>query len=147
MLFVETKPKSYGLSSRVKIKSECDEFELSRIISENTIEDIVYVNLPADYIIEDITEEVNVKLNIQAKIQKGREDRRKCETVLDLIAGYNRDRQLSIEQITQMQQTFAQAESMLRASRPDFAKQIITSITPDGVLITQEMKDICLSIL
>jgi hypothetical protein len=86
----------------------------------------------------------------QAKAQRiaqGRADRVKCEMALDLVAGYNRERSLTIEQITQMQSTFAQAEALLRANRPDFAAQVISAIEPDGVIITQEMKDDVLSVL
>ena len=81
------------------------------------------------------------------RIAAGRQDRQKCETALDLIAGFNRERVLTIEQITQLQQTFAQAESLLRANRPDFASQVITAIVPDEVLITSEMKADVLEIL
>jgi hypothetical protein len=81
------------------------------------------------------------------RIARGKEDRQKCENALDLIAGYNRERTLTIEQITQMQQTFAQAEALLRANRPDFAKQVIQAIQPDGTLITSEMKADVLAIL
>jgi hypothetical protein len=81
------------------------------------------------------------------QIASGRADRAKCETALDYIAGVNRSRALTIEQITQMQQAFAQAEALLRASRPDFATQVISAIVPDGELITQEMKDQVLAIL
>jgi hypothetical protein len=83
----------------------------------------------------------------QARIASGAADRAKCQNALDLIAGYNRERTLSFEQITQLQQTFAQAESLLRASRPDFAKQVITALVPDGILVTQEMKQDVLSLL
>lgn len=83
----------------------------------------------------------------QARIASGAADRAKCQNALDLIAGYNRERTLSFEQITQLQQTFAQAESLLRSSRPDFAKQVITALVPDGVLVTQEMKQDVLSLL
>lgn len=83
----------------------------------------------------------------QARIASGAADREKCQKALDLIAGYNRERTLTIEQITQLQQTFAQAESLLRASRPDFAKIVITAIVPDGILVTEEMKQDVLSLL
>jgi len=83
----------------------------------------------------------------ETRIARGAADRAKCQNVLDLIAGYNRERALSIPQITQMQQTFAQAESLLRASRPDFAKQAIQAIQPDGVLVTEQMKQDALDLL
>jgi hypothetical protein len=94
--------------------------------------------------VREATEKERVK---QERITAGRQDRQKCETALDLIAGFNRERVLTIEQITQLQQTFAQAESLLRANRPDFASQVITAIVPDEVLITSEMKADVLEIL
>jgi hypothetical protein len=97
--------------------------------------------------IEDKTAEMAAEALKQARIARGKEDRQKCENALDLIAGYNRERTLTIEQITQMQQTFAQAEALLRANRPDFAKQVIQAIQPDGTLITSEMKADVLAIL
>jgi len=94
--------------------------------------------------VKEATEKERVK---QERIAVGKRDRQKCETALDLIAGFNRERVLTIEQITQLQQTFSQAESLLRANRPDFASQVITAIVPDGVLITEEMKADVLEIL
>jgi hypothetical protein len=92
-------------------------------------------------------DEINSKIALSAKIDSGKSDRLKCEAALDLVAGYNRSNALTIEQISQMQQTFAQAESLLRAGRPDFAAQVITQIEPDGVLITRDMKDNVLELL
>lgn len=88
-----------------------------------------------------------VKVQKQARIASGAADRAKCQNALNLIAGYNRERTLSFEHITQLQQTFAQADALLRASRPDFAKQVIAALVPDGVLVTQEMKQDVLSLL
>ena len=112
-----------------------------------------FQNIPAPSIDElfDLivpVKEAQEKERIKAeRIAAGRQDRQKCETALDLIAGFNRERVLTIEQITQLQQTFAQAESLLRANRPDFASQVISAIVPDGVLITSEMKADVLEIL
>lgn len=83
----------------------------------------------------------------EEKIAKGRAAREACEKVLDLISGYNLDRQLTFEQISVLQATFASAESALRAGRPSFAKSFITEIEPDGELVTQEMKDGALALL
>jgi hypothetical protein len=109
------------------------------------------VNPPTVDELYDLIEPVKASLEVtrvkNERIARGKEDRQKCEDALDLIAGYNRERTLTIEQITQMQQTFAQAESLLRANRPDFAKQVIESIQPDGTLITSEMKADVLAIL
>lgn len=98
-------------------------------------------------LIDSVRQAQEQKAARAARIETGKRDRVKCETALDLIAGYNRERVLSIEQITQMQQTFAQAESLLKANRPDFAAQVISNIVPDGTLVTQEMKDEVLLIL
>ena len=85
--------------------------------------------------------------NKQAKILAGKVAREICEQVLDLVAGYNLDRQLTLQQITQMQSTFANAEAALRAGRPTYAKAFISAIVVDEVLVTQEMKDMCLELL
>lgn len=84
---------------------------------------------------------------IKEKADKGRKAREACEKVLDLVAGFNLDRDLTVEQITQMQSTFANAEAALRAGRPTYAKTYISAITADDVLVTQEMKDLCLELL
>jgi hypothetical protein len=105
--------------------------------------------VPADYTftITDITEELALEKIKQDRIEAGEKARKACQAVLDLVSGYNLDRELTIEQITQMQQTFSTAEAALRAGRPTFAKSFITAIEADEVLVTQEMKDLCLSIL
>lgn len=81
------------------------------------------------------------------KIAAGRAAREACEAVLDLVSGFNQDRQLTWEQVTQMQQTFSNAEAALRAGRPGYAKSFISAIEVDGTLVTQEMKDLCLELL
>ena len=112
-----------------------------------------FENVPAPTIdqlydlIVPTTEKYARAAELKRKRELGRLDRQKCEAALDVIAGYNRERTLTIEQITEMQTTFAQAESLLKANRPDFARQVISSIVADGVLVTQEMKDDVLSLL
>jgi hypothetical protein len=98
-------------------------------------------------LIQPVKQTMDIAQAKAERIAQGRADRAKCEMALDLVAGYNRQRSLSIEQITQMQSMFAQAEALLRANRPDFAAQVISAIEPDGVIITQEMKDDVLSVL
>jgi len=88
-----------------------------------------------------------VAITKQQRIEKGRKARLTCENVMDLISGFNLDRELTIEQITTLQQTFANIESALKSGRPTFAKQMITALEPDGELVTQEMKDEALSLL
>ena len=67
--------------------------------------------------------------------------------VYNLIAGYNLDRNLTTEQINQMESTFSPIMQALQAKRPKKAKGLINSIQPDGNLITQEMKDDVLYLL
>ena len=71
----------------------------------------------------------------------GRLARETCQDVLDVIAGWNMERSLTEQQITDLQVAFSDTEAALQANRPHQAKPLIEAITPDEVLITQEMKD------
>jgi hypothetical protein len=104
---------------------------------------------PEGYWVEwiDITEEVNKQKAIDAKIALGQKARLTCDKVLDLISGYNLDRELSVEQITSMQTAFAPIELALRSGRPSLAKYHIANVAVDGVLVSQEMKDLALELL
>lgn len=108
-----------------------------------------FETIPSEFEVEiiDITEETLLEIQKQAKIAAGKAAREVCQTVLDLVSGYNLDRELTLEQITEMQTLFANAESALRAGRPTYAKYFISQISVDGVLVTQEMKDLCLDLL
>lgn len=97
--------------------------------------------------VEDITEEIRIEADKQEKIVSGKKAREACQAVLDYIAGANLDKNLSIEQITQMQQTYANAETALRAGRPTLAKQLISSIDPDGIIVTSQEKTNCIILL
>ena len=107
------------------------------------------INVPAEYEVveEDITIEVASKASLMQKIADGRAAREACQHVLDLIAGYNLERDLTPEQITSMQSSFSQIELALRSARPSSAKALITAMEPDGTLVTAEMKAICLELL
>lgn len=83
----------------------------------------------------------------QARIAAGAAARQACQNVLDLIAGFNLEQELTLEQISLMQQNFELAERALRAGRPSLAKGAIQLITPDDVIVTQEMKDEALALL
>lgn len=106
------------------------------------------IEIPAEFIIEfEQLPDLSIELEKQAKIKAGKDAREACQKVLDYVAGANLDRELTIEQITQIQQTFSQAESTLRAGRPTYAKYFISQIQADGVLVTQEIKDTCIELL
>lgn len=105
--------------------------------------------IPADYVVEeeDVTEEYETKALREEMKAKGAHARKLCVDCLDVIAGFNIDRTLTAEQITQMQQTFGVIEAYLKANRPWSAKPLIQALNPDGVLVTQEMKDAALAVL
>ena len=64
-----------------------------------------------------------------------------CVEVLDIIAGYNMERELTAEQVDVIQTMFMNIEIALRSARPHTAKAFIQAIIPDGTLVTQLMKD------
>jgi hypothetical protein len=96
---------------------------------------------------EDVTINIQADATRQARIAAGAAARQACQNVLDLIAGINLEQELTLEQISLMQQNFELAERALRAGRPSLAKGAIQLITPDGVIVTQEMKDEALALL
>lgn len=104
---------------------------------------------PEGYIVEwiDLTEEWNKKLAIEAKIAIGKKAKEACENVLDLISGYNLNRELTVEQISVMQTNFASIEKALQSGRPSLAKAYISQVVADGVLVTEEMKEMALLLL
>lgn len=120
--------------------------ENGSVVTPATFETVV---VPASYTftVTDITAQLEAQSEVQAKKDSGKKDREKCEEVLDFIAGSNRDKGLSFEQISEMQVVFANAEKALRSNRPDFALTFISKIVPDGILVTAEEKAECLSIL
>jgi len=84
--------------------------------------------------------QVNAKRSKESKIELGKKARAVCTNCLDLIAGHNLELNLSAEQITQMQTTFANIQSALMTNRPSTAKFLISNLTPDGVIITEAFK-------
>lgn len=115
--------------------------------TKQVLQDVLVAPAEFEIIEEDITTEITKRNLIKEKREKGRDAREACEAVLDLIAGFNFDRELTAAQIDQMQATFANPEKALRAYRPSTAKVLISNITPDDVLVTQEMKDLCIELL
>jgi hypothetical protein len=112
-----------------------------------------FANVPAPTmdqlfdLIAPVQNAMQIEAEKQAKLQAGAAARKACQDVLDFIAGSNLEKNLSIEQITQLQSLFSAPEAALRAGRPTLAKQLISAITPDGVLITEEDKEIALQLL
>lgn len=99
------------------------------------------------YEIEDITLEVEKQDRIAQKIAIGQITDKACNDAFMLIQGYNIERQLTSAQKTEMTTLFMPALQAIQVRRPSQLKQYIQSITPDGVLVTQEMKDDILELL
>lgn len=83
---------------------------------------------------------------LQSKISLGKNSRLCCEEVKDLIAGYNLERNLSLEQIGQMLATFAAAKQYLDTNMAQTAKAYIGVIEPDEVIVTAAMKNDVLNV-
>ena len=113
-----------------------------------TIEGVEYTSykIPSEftYEIEDITAQYNLEQNKMRLINKGDSFAKVCQNCLSIIGGYNDDRGLTVEQITQMATTFAQIESTLNRRMPKTSKVLINAIVPDGAIVTQELKDLLL---
>lgn len=104
--------------------------------------------IPAEYILEleDITSEIEAEVSKKAKMEAGKKAREVCTQVLDLVAGENLDKVLTIEQITEMQTVFAPIQQALMSSRPSLAKILITSVQPSE-LVSSELKAEALELL
>lgn len=110
------------------------------------LEEVVYETIPVEYTVEitDVTSEIEEQVRKAALKAAGSKARVACETVLDLISGHNLSSELTASQITTMAQTFGPLVQALTISRPSTAKLLIEAIEPDGVLITEQMKQDCL---
>lgn len=96
---------------------------------------------------EDVSAEYTANAAKEARKQAGKAARLKCNDALDIIAGWNLERELTAEQINTMSSTFAPVLQALQALRPTTAAALIDAIEPDDVLVTQEMKEEILSVL
>jgi len=150
-------PEEYEYHPAIEAKDEVAEVKEWRVIDQTQgPEEELHVWLsgnvhkyPEGYTVEwiDLTEEFNRQKAIQEKIDLGKRARAACESVLDLISGLNLDRALTVEQITQMQATFSSIEKALQSNRPSLAKALIMQVEVDGVIVTQDMKDMSLELL
>lgn len=84
---------------------------------------------------------------IQALIDQGAKADADCKKVLHLIGGFNLQPGRTPSQTDSMVSTFAEAKKHLQDGRPGAAKAAIQAIPVDGVLVTQQMKDLALGLL
>lgn len=94
----------------------------------------------------DITDEMQAIKDRESKIAKGRAVRKLSEDILDVIAGFNIDSDLSITEIDQMTSTFAKPKAYLEANRPFSAKPLLEAIVPDGRIVTESMRKMILDL-
>lgn len=134
---------SYHESIKTFILSE--KSEVSKDLDGNDI--VIVTPVTHTFVVEDISAEVATEAERQAKIEAGKKAREVCQKVLDYVAGENLGRELTIEQITEMQTIFKSAEAALRAGRPTYARAFINAIEPDEVLVPEYLKNTCLELL
>ena len=77
---------------------------------------------------------------IESKRSNGQLVRKICSEVLDLVAGNNLEKSLTVEQIDTMETTYSDIFKALQNLRPDKAQALISAMTPDGTLVTSEDK-------
>lgn len=146
-------PAVYQMEDYVSQEEVLDETDgvtvlVPEIISQRQVLVSVLVT-PAEYTVieEDSTAAVARQILIEDKIKKGQAAKQACENVLNLIGGFNIDRELTFAQKNEMKTLFADAKNALNDFQPGYAKYFINLLTPDGILLTQEMKDLCIELL
>lgn len=92
--------------------------------------------------------QVAAKEKVKApRLAIGKAIRLMCNEFMDLVLGYNVERNLSAEQVTEMVITFGPILSLIQVFRPGEARVLVEEVKPDGILVTQEMKDDLLEVL
>lgn len=139
-------PCPFGKPEHQVIVSEMEwDVETGEVIKEAE-----YETVPSEFEVIgpiDITAEVEAEAAKQRRIASGERDGKVSAKAMACIRGWNREVQLTAEQITQQTTTFAPIVNLLLIGRPDSAYAVISNIVPDGTIVSQEMKDEVLSIL
>lgn len=95
--------------------------------------------------IAEVEAEIQAENVRNERLERGRRSREFSNLILDLIAGFNIERQLTNSQTNEFTQTFRPITNLLQANRYDSAKDLITELVPDGTIVTQDIKDAILS--
>ncbi len=129
------------------LKSEATEYDLTLVTEEyehlNSLgETEIRVKTSKDYTHEtlDISSEVALEELRRARLCLGEDIRSLTNRIMNMIIGFNSERSLTKEQLDDMEVSFAPILSKLLVFRPDTAKDLIELISPDGILVTEEMK-------
>ncbi len=110
-------------------------------------DDDMQVHHGAEYTIEysDITYQYELDKEMNECEASGELAEKLTFGCLRIVAGYNNKRVLSYDQIVAMGTAFASVETLLVRRMPKSSKAAITAISPDGVLLTQRLKDLLLN--
>ena len=117
--------------------------ELKRIISEDDQERLELLESS----LASFKDKESAKKIKSDRKEKGKLARQACEEVLEVVAGFNIERSLTKEQKDQMESENADLLQALMSKRPGKFKSLMVAKVPDGVLLTQEMKDEVLEVL
>lgn len=131
-------------------KDDLRDFENDSInIVDGFLKDWNFVNIPRPTnseliaLIPTVSAKVAKATRRDAVIAAGKKDREMSDNALAVIAGLNREMNLTPEQITTMQTTFSVINAYLMNARPSSAKQHILAVQPTEI-VTQEMLDMVL---
>lgn len=86
-----------------------------------------------------------MELTHEARIQRRIKWIEAGKRIIAIVADRNDQKNLTGEQVIQMMQTYSVAQNLLLVGALDTAKSIIESVTPDGVIVTNEDKEIILN--
>ena len=98
--------------------------------------------LAGDYTVlkTDITAQVQEEARLANVLAVGEKITDLCNSLSKMVVGYNYTRSLTALQIEEMTTTFSPIVTLVEGKRPFSAKPLIEAITPDGVVITEQMK-------
>lgn len=115
--------------------------EIERVISENDTASLESYESTDEIVHQDLLKK-NQRDILKRRGQRSREI---CQSLLDLVAGNNIEKQLTSEQIDQMETTYSELLVCLQNNRPDKFKTILLTTDVDGTLVTEEDKQEYLS--
>jgi protein-arginine kinase activator protein McsA len=92
-----------------------------------------------------VTEQVQKQSRVEALIESGKQDAEVCEKCTALVGGYNKEKNLSSEQIQAIISQFATIDFCLSKKMPKTAKQLISAMKTDEY--SEELKVLLLEVL
>jgi len=122
---------------RAVVNASNPALELKRIIDEDDQATLTQIELDWDSHASDLSS----KHEKSVRKELGKRAREACLGALDVVAGWNLERELTTDQVDQMTSSFSTILQLLQSNRFSSARAAIVEITPDGTLVTQEMKD------